>query len=297
MAPKRNNKDTIDNQESEQSAVDWLRKIYEKMEEIQTEQSKFNKYVENNFNTLFSEIEKIKSKQCNTLICDINKESSEVKLDIEGYVHERKHAYYKQIQSKGISTIYKSFIERDIPFIPKKFREGHIPGESAAQTERIRKLEKTKVSLECERLDEEAEKNEQKIKKIEQEVAEKIQSYKSPEYRQELKKKWISTTSREETKSEEIWETKKTFFEKLPNEDTTVQSKAKKRAPQRNNNNTQYHAHRGVYYNRGNVHPRSQIKYSNASYNNGYYEKGRNDQFFRERRPQQSWGYYRSQNY
>ena len=77
IAPK-NNKDAIDNQDIEQSAVDWRRKIYEKMEEIQTEQSKFNKYVENNFNTLFSEIEKTKPKQCNMLISDANKESSEI---------------------------------------------------------------------------------------------------------------------------------------------------------------------------------------------------------------------------
>ena len=73
MASKRNNRDTIDNQDKEQSAVHWLRKIYKEMEEIQTEQSKFNKYVENNFSTQFSETEKIKSKQCNALISDIKK--------------------------------------------------------------------------------------------------------------------------------------------------------------------------------------------------------------------------------
>ena len=137
-------------------------------------------------------------------------------------------------------------MERDIPFISKKIREGHIQGEFTAQTKRIRKLEKTKVSLECERLGEEAEKNEQEIKKIEQEVADKEKSNNSPEYRQELKEKCISATSREEKKSEKLWETKKTIFENLSNVDTTVESKAKKRAPQRNNS-TQYHAYRGVY--------------------------------------------------
>lgn len=307
MPAKKSTKDATDNQDSEGVMTGWLQKIFQKIEAIEEKQNVFHKFVEDKFRTISAEIEKAKMGQCTTQGNNTNnKPSQNTYLNIEKNLHERKHAYYKHIRSHGISTIYKEFLERDIAFIPKKFRESHIPGESERQKERVSKLEKTKVLLECERLDEESEKNEQKLKTIEQEVASQIQAYPCPEKRQEFKELWLTATAKEEKISNEIWEKKKTFFENLPNANTN-----RKQISEGNGEQTShYRGHHKNYF--GNLIPNKHNRYGNSYGNNTNYTNNRNrsisrnitnyrnrsqDQFFRGRKFQPAWRYYAPESY
>ena len=62
----------------------------------------------------------------------------------------------------------QSYLKNDPPFIPKKFRERQIPGE----TEEQRKLESFKLPLEIEKLDEESSKHQATIHESEKQIDE-----------------------------------------------------------------------------------------------------------------------------
>ena len=127
----------------------------------------------------------------------------------------RKLAYYNQLRSGGIASIYKSFLEQHPPFIPNKFREGKIPGETEARRDRMNKIEVMKVTIEIEGLEEEFSKHQSTIEETEREVEEIIGKYDDPEYRQELKEHWITNVKMEEDISEKIWKKKEIFFREL----------------------------------------------------------------------------------
>ena len=183
----------------------FCKKILQKIKAIERKQNDFHKHIEKKIDRMMLEIEKknIQWSSQGAITKNIANKIV-VHLDIEKKIKERKHAYYKPIRSHGISLIYKEFLNRNTPFIPKKFREGHITGKSERQKERVKELEITKVSFECERLEEGTKKNEHKLKTAEQEVARLIQEYEYPEKRQELTELWIKETTKEEKVSKEI---------------------------------------------------------------------------------------------
>ena len=96
----------------------------------------------------------------------------------------RKHAYYNQLRSGGIASIYKSFLEQQPPFIPNKFREGKIPGEPEARRDKMNKIEVMKVTMEIECLEEEFSKHQSTIEETEREVEEIIGKYDDIENKQ-----------------------------------------------------------------------------------------------------------------
>ena len=219
MPIKKNKEGTIMQESEEETSVYWLRKIFEKLEAIEQQQNSCFKKMEETMDNLASEI---KTKACYSNVQQIGTDIKDYHngnrlskanpiINIEELIKKRKHAYYNQIRSNGISAIYKEFLKLNPPFIPKKFREGHMPGESEAQKKRINTLETTRVTLECERLDEEAAKNESIVKSVENDVGEKIGKLDCPEKRQGFKEKWIKASQAEEKISDNIWQKKKVF--------------------------------------------------------------------------------------
>ena len=80
---------------------------------------------------------------------------------------------YNQFCYGGIAPTYQSSLKKDPTFIPKKFRERQIPGE----TEEQRKLESFKLPLEIEKLDEESSKHQATIHESEKQIDEWIGKY------------------------------------------------------------------------------------------------------------------------
>ena len=251
MAPKCENKATnkekeIENEET--SSVFWLKKIYEKMDQLDVNNNSALKQIEQRLDSLTNEVKAVKIAM--TQMESIVKQGNSTKLKVieenevfpknEGArreffsaLNKRKHTYYKKLRSTKIATVYRGFLEQTPPFIPKKFREGHMPGESEKQKERINSLEKTKLELECERLEEEISKQENDLMEIEKEVSQVISKEGSLEESQKLKETWIRKIQEEERVSENIWEKKKTYFENLKNNEMTRNNYPNRRTNQR----------------------------------------------------------------
>lgn len=218
--------------EKEPSPSYWLEKIYLKMEMMENVQLENNRVISENIvilnermSTLCQEVSSIKGKldevisvshsikhKTKTTLCNLPTTMEQM----DSIVSTRKLAYYNKMRSQGIADIYKGFLQKDPPFIPKKFREGKIPGESSSQMERMKKLEIMKVNLDIERLEEEASKHQEGLLMAEEEIKALITQYNDPVERQKLKEKWTIDVNREEKVSDEVWEKKKIFFVNLP---------------------------------------------------------------------------------
>ena len=181
----------------EGSSVIWLKKIYEVLQTISDTQTE-----------ILQEIKKTNhAPHENTN--HLRKEREE---NWETLLNKRKHAYYHKLRSSEIKTIYSTYLGKEPPFIPVKFRESVYPGISAKQKENKSKLEKMKLEIEIDRLNEEEEKNANIIEEVDASVKCKIAQYTDISTSQQEKEKWIESVNREESKSREIWEKKKQLF-------------------------------------------------------------------------------------
>ena len=145
--------------------------------------------------------------------------------DVQQHLQTRKLAYYNQLKSGGIASIYKSFLEQQPSFSPSKFREGKIPGKTEARRDSRNKIEVMKVTMEIEGLEEECSKHQSKIEETEREVEEIIGKYDDPEYRQELKEHWITKVKMEEDISGKIWKKKEKNFRELLNKEEVQENR------------------------------------------------------------------------
>lgn len=263
------------------SVIYWLRKIHDKMEVIERHQSTNNELLkeqQRNLQEIAGEVSRIKDQMNKEP--DHHKEValnkgevltrtplSEGNRETQKQLQIRKLAYYNLLRSGGIATIFKSFLELEPPFIPHKFREGQIPGETETHRDRMRKLEIMKVTMEIEGLEEECSKHQSKMDESERQVENIIGQYDDPEYRQEMKGQWIKDVKREEEKSEIIWRKKQTFFKELPNKPEVRRNhfvNHHQRNFHGNNNKHPYHSkseyntqHQNPWTNRSrNFHPR-----------------------------------------
>ena len=222
--------------EEDNQIVLWLKKIHDRMEKLdrnQEEQTEILKRQQISLTEIMNDVAAVKQQMANLgdKGCAIspNKETnhfsstspqlslSELSIDAPKICHSRKLAYYNQIRSEGIAKIYKSFIEQDPPFIPRKFREGQIPGQSHEQRVRKEKLENFKMTLEIERLEEECSKQQEILDEAERKIEQIIGQHDDPSERQKFKEMWINIIKREEEKSNTIWIKRRQFFENLPN--------------------------------------------------------------------------------
>ena len=199
---------------------------------------------------------------------------------------KRKIAYYKKIRNDGIKSIYEKYLKEEPPYIPRKFKESSIPGETEAQTARMKKLEIVKLELEIERLEEEKVKNDSIITNSECEIKKLISKDEDPENRQKLTEIWFSEIKNEESISNGIWERKAKFFsqEKEANNKTSNDSEQNTRKEKFHSNYRKNVTNGPHYYKRRNHYHRYEAdrydheygqNYENDSqyYNYNYYNK------------------------
>ena len=285
------------------STVFWLKKIFEKMERWEETNNSVVQRLEQRIETLTNEVNAVKSatvemktiKGHTTRIkSDFTEEKGifpkdeQARSDFFTAVNKRKLAYYKQLRSNDIATVYRGFLEQSPPFIPRKFREGQVPGESDKQKERMRKLEKTKLIKECERLEEESSKQEHELMEIQKEVTKIVSRENCPEMRQKIKELWFKKIQEEEKVSQSIWEKKKTFFENMKsleqNENNSVNHKSK----QYHNNSRSRNQHKRINKFIPNPYTARSSNYHFEN-NNRYGERHDNAKFFQRRTRASQW--------
>ena len=238
MGGKETNKDLLEAQ------IEWLRKLSSQMDTLLSVQKDIKAILTT------TETKQMPPEYCKSLESNIREIRNEVKSYTEHYVAEknkstltqasfqfkktiakewskylntRKIAYYNKKRAEGIASIYSSFLEKDPPFIPRKFREKSHPGQSEDQTSLKLDLSKRKVSIEIKRLQEQAVKQDSILTETERAVESLIKKTDDVNIQQTLKEHWIKSVKQEEEKSLVIWEKRKEWFEKLPEETTDSQ--------------------------------------------------------------------------
>ena len=143
----------------------------------------------------------------------------------------RKSAYFNSRRCSEIAVIYEKFLGQDNIFIPKKFRQQPIAGESDTQRQRRINVAITKMEAEVDNLKETACKNESIMSKCEEDIKALISKQSSDDVRQKLTELWLEEIRTEENTSNVIWEKKKRWFEDMERQETE-----ESRAPSVSNN-------------------------------------------------------------
>ena len=306
MAPRNENKTVNkDLENDENSSVYWLKKIYEKFEIFEKSNKSAIEKLEQQIGSLVDEVQSVKTTvaQIQPIVNQGTASKSGVSEDNSVFetnettrkeffavLNKRKHAYYKKLRSSDIALVYREFLKEAPPFIPRKFRENHIPGESDKQGERIAALEITKLQIECERLEEEVSKQETELKNLESEVGQIISKENCPEKRQQVKEIWIKKIGEEEKVSQTIWKKKKVFFENLKNADGQRGNHSNERSKSTNNftnsrrrQNSNFELERGP----GRRNWKRYDEVENWRYNGDYRNEGNQDKYVRSYNPKQ----------
>ena len=216
-------KEILETMEAKQMPVDYnvdLRKNVSEIKEKMTNDTQIQSLTAN-----VSEIQK----HVSTYIQQVVEEKNKNLVVAEGYkfrkkfakdwfkcLNTRKIAYYNKIRYEGLIQIYSSFLNRETPFIPRKFLEKPVPDESEEQKRMKFELAKDKMLIEIARMKDQIVKQDSIISEQGRMVGEISNRSDEVTTRQCLKEIWYKETQREEEKSNNIWSRKKTWFEKLP---------------------------------------------------------------------------------
>ena len=65
--------------------------------------------------------------------------------NLQNILNRRKHLFYSHIRNKELAEIHRHYLDRDVPFIPRKFRETLTPHDSINNVRRKKQLEFLKV--------------------------------------------------------------------------------------------------------------------------------------------------------
>ena len=202
---------------TEDSPTEWLRKIFDVLSTISDTQMKILAELKNS-NTIIqtTNLENSNRNKTHSEFSNTEKVGNWQQL-----LSKRKHAYYNKIRSEGIMNVYTGFLAKNPPFIPAKFREKLYPGITNKQRENKNKLEKMRVEMEIDHLNEQKEKNQEILEEIEADIKAKILTVDEPVARQSIKEKWIAEISKEEKKSMKTWDKKKNFLLEVESEMTS----------------------------------------------------------------------------
>ena len=140
--------------------VFWLQKVHDKMEDMEMKQQEQCKLLKNQQ----SSIDKI-NKEVSSIKEYFNNGYSRSRA--ESLEHVRWHFTINFAPVELQLLFNQSYLKNDPPFIPKKFREGQIPGETEQQRKRKQRMETFKLTLEIEKLQEESRMQQAKIDETE----------------------------------------------------------------------------------------------------------------------------------
>ena len=200
-----------------------------KMETIETNLEENNRTIKKQSDSLillFEEINNLKRHVClgddienkGMRMQDETKNSHINNYNLQKILNSRKLNYYNKIRCDGIASIYRNFLEKEPPFIPRKFREAVTNNMSEQQQNRKKKLEIQRLTYEIEHLEELKEKHHKGLEETDLEIKEELAKEDDPVIRQSIKENWYARIQEEEEKSNTIWEKKKRFFENLPSQ-------------------------------------------------------------------------------
>ena len=198
--------------------VDFLGMIFSTLEETKIQQERHHKQTIEILTNIKETLDSQKGTRTNatSVSNSIKRDNPNKPIQMPGgweeLLNKRKHSYYNKIRTNGIHNIYKDFIEQSVPFIPPKFREKPIPGQSEAHANRVKLLEIQKIKVEMERLKDQAQKNEDTLVEVDKAMKILVSEYNEPDDRQYVLEKWYEHIKLEEDKSLNIWEKRKQFF-------------------------------------------------------------------------------------
>ena len=160
-------------------------------------------------------------------------------------VNQRKLAFYEMIKAKHLSDIYKDLIEREDQYIPRKFRETEIQGESQEQKERKKQIAVERVKKEIARLQEVSTKKVSILDKCETDIKFVIQLCPDPATRQKLIELYMEEIRKEQNISEGMWNKKEDWYKKLPENEAKLEEEEKLK--QRKESERRERHYRGSY--------------------------------------------------
>ncbi len=91
-------------------------------------------------------------------------EKETIKKRWSDMLDKHKWSYYNMTRSNGVVEHYRTFLARDVPFLPAKFRPRKIPGETEDETRIKKEFTKTKLRTEIVILTLRAEKYETEVR-------------------------------------------------------------------------------------------------------------------------------------
>ena len=130
-------------------------------------------------------------------------------------LNQRKQAFWNMLKNENTSVIYVDWFSRDNAIIPKKFQSKTFPNEPE-------ELKKIKEALSLEKMKAQAKlhhavavRNKAKFEEKDREMLKEIEKISSVHVRQQLQELWRNDCKKQEEKSQNLWEVKKSWFKKF----------------------------------------------------------------------------------
>lgn len=130
-------------------------------------------------------------------------------------LNQRKQAFWNMLKKENTSVIYVDWFSRENAIIPKKFQSKTFANEPE-------ELKKIKEALSLEKMKAQAKlhhavavRNKAKFEEKDREMLNEIEKISSVHVRQQLQELWRNDCKKQEEKSQNLWEVKKSWFEKF----------------------------------------------------------------------------------
>ena len=130
-------------------------------------------------------------------------------------LNQRKQAFWNMLKNENTSVIYVDWFSRENAIIPKKFQSKTFANEPE-------ELKKIKEALSLEKMKAQAKlhhavavRNKAKFEEKDREMLNEIEKISSVHVRQQLQGLWRNDCKRQEEKSQNLWEAKKSWFKKF----------------------------------------------------------------------------------
>lgn len=130
-------------------------------------------------------------------------------------LNQRKQAFWNMLKNENTSVIYVDWFSRDNAIIPKKFQSKTFPNEPEEQKKIKEALSLEKMKAQAKLHHAVAERNKAKFEEKDREMLNEIEKISSGYVRQQLQELWRNDCKKQEDKSQNLWEVKKSWFEKF----------------------------------------------------------------------------------
>ena len=137
-------------------------------------------------------------------------------------LNQRKQAFWNMLKNENTSVIYVDWFSRENAIIPKKFQSKTFANEPE-------ELKKIKEALSLEKMKAQAKlhhavavRNKAKFEEKGREMLNEIEKVSSVHVRQQLQELWRNDCKKQEEKSQNLWEVKKSWFKKFEDNEENI---------------------------------------------------------------------------